>query len=145
MQKVHIQLADDLATISQNKFLVVGEFADDRRFDVFGIEYFFDGIEVLRLDRDDHAFLRFTYPYLGVVKPCVFERHFFKVNFSPEVPTHLTDCAAQAARAAIGYSFVKSRIPGLQQNVEHLLFGDCISNLHRVRENRFVLVCHFAR
>ena len=59
--------------------------------------------------------------------------------FSPISPT----ATGEAAGAAIGDGVVQAAIAGLQQHVEHHLFGDGVADLHGAAGERFAFAGQF--
>ena len=106
MQEFHIQLAHLLAVISQPQFLIVCKFPDHGRLDVFIVEDFRYGLQILRLNGDDHSLLSFTDPDFGIAQAGILQRGFIQIDFGAKVLAHLSDGAAEPPCSAIRDSFI---------------------------------------
>ncbi len=70
------------------------------------------------------------------MKAGILERHLGELDRDPCALAHLADGGGETPRAAIGDRTVQVALARLEHDVDHLLLGDRIADLHR-RAHRF--------
>src|SRR5690606_7915772 len=119
--------------------------AKDRCFDAFGRT---DGLKffpTIWRHRQDHALLSLGDPDLRIRESLVLERGAFEPHLGTDLFPHFADGARQPARATVGDGVIEIAITGDHEGIEHHLFGDRVSNLHRTARNRFTLTRQLGR
>ena len=135
--------ADGLAVVLQFQSARRHEAADDRGLDILALAERLQSRPFIFGHGQDHPFLGFADPDFGVRQPFVFERGLFEPNFGADLLSHLADRARKAAGPAIGHRVKQPSIAGLEQHIEHHLFGDRVADLHRAAASLFAFVRQF--
>ena len=140
MEEAHRHIADRLAVVRQFQAAFVSELADGGGFDTLGRAQTKKLVPLVGWDGEDHPFLGFADPDLGVGETGVFQRALLQPDDCTDVFAHLAHGRTEASRAAVGDRVVEALVAGLQHHVHHHLLGDGVADLDGSARDRFTFV-----
>ncbi len=146
MQKSHREVGHLFVVVFKFEPAGPAEAADHRGFDPFGPAELGKRVPIGGRHGQDHSFLGFGNPNLGIRQAGVFERGPVEPDFGSRFLAHLADGAGESAGPAVGDGV--NRAPGrapCSKHVEQHFFGDGVADLHGAARQRFALAGQFGR
>ena len=124
-------LADDLVLPERAQQPRVGHLADHRVVQLPAVAERLRGVEHLRPDDRDHPLLALGDHHLPRLHPLLAQRHAVEVEVDPAVARHLGERRGEPGGAAVLQRLDEPRLDELDRDLDQLLAGERVADLHR--------------